>query len=127
IEPHSGNYMKPDPARKPDAHPSSTIPEYPLPAAQAWHSGSHHFISGARMEAERGNHRLLGPVFAVTLGLLACLGIYQLWLFFGRHAPTLAMALAGGLAAAAATALGTLPILTMRTLSDRLQDTMLGF
>ncbi|MDN5843297.1 MAG: ZIP family metal transporter [Alcaligenaceae bacterium] len=79
------------------------------------------------MEAERGNRRILGATPAIVLGLLACLGTYQLWVFFDHHAPTLALALAGGLAAAAATAAGTLPILTVRTLSDRVQDTMLGF
>lgn len=79
------------------------------------------------MEAERGNHRFFGFVPIIVLGFLACLGTYQLWVFFDQHAPTLALALAGGLVAAAATAVGTLPILTLRTLSDRTQDAMYGF
>ena len=64
---------------------------------------------------------------ATLVGVLSCLGVYQLWAYFDAHAPTLALALAGGLMAAAATAAGTLPILTMRTLSARVQDSMYGF
>ena len=64
---------------------------------------------------------------ASLAGLLVCLGVYRLWAYFDAHAPTLALALAGGLMAAAATAAGTLPILTMRTLSARVQDSMYGF
>ena len=64
---------------------------------------------------------------ASLAGLLVCLGVYRLWAYFDAHAPTLALALAGGLMAAAATAAGTLPILTMRTLSARVQESMYGF
>lgn len=77
------------------------------------------------MEASRGG--LVGIIPAIVLALLATLGVYQLWLFLDQHSPTVAMALAGGLVAAGATAAGTLPILTMHTLSTRVQDSLLGF
>lgn len=64
---------------------------------------------------------------AIVLGMLICLAVYQLWVYFNEHSPTLALALAGGMLAAGATAVGTLPILMMRTLSSCAQDTMYGF
>lgn len=77
------------------------------------------------MEASRGS--FFGIIPATVLTLLAALGIYQLWAFLDQHHPIIAMALAGGLMAAGATAAGTLPILTMHTLSTRVQDSLLGF
>lgn len=77
------------------------------------------------MEASRGS--LVGIIPAIVLALLVTLGVYQLWVFLDQHSPTVAMALVGGLVAAGATAAGTLPILTMRTLSTRVQDSLLGF
>lgn len=77
------------------------------------------------MEASRSG--LFGIVPAIVLAVLIALGVYQLWIFLDQHSPIVAMALAGGLVAAGATAAGTLPILTMRTLSARVQDSLLGF
>lgn len=77
------------------------------------------------MEASRNS--FVGIIPAIALTLLAALGIYQLWVFLDQYSPTVAMALAGGMMAAGATAAGTLPILTMRTLSTRVQDSLLGF
>ncbi len=73
-------------------------------------------------------HPACTSVSAWTLALLvACLALHQLWAYLDVHAPTVAAALLGGMAAAAATALGTLPVLFSRSLSERVQDTMLGF
>ncbi|MBV6272811.1 ZIP family metal transporter [Alcaligenaceae bacterium CGII-47] len=77
------------------------------------------------MEASRSRPVVIIP--AITLALLAILGVYKLWVYLDEHAPTVAMALAGGLVAAGATAAGTLPILSMHTLSTRVQDALLGF
>lgn len=77
------------------------------------------------MEASRSS--FVGIVPAIVLGVLITLGVYQLWVFLDQHSPTVAMALVGGLVAAGATAAGTLPILTMHTLSTRVQDSLLGF
>ncbi|HQZ02327.1 MAG TPA: ZIP family metal transporter [Thauera sp.] len=78
------------------------------------------------MEACRRSLRS-GIIWASVSGVLLCLGVYQLWAYLDAHLPTLALALVGGLVAAGATAAGTLPILTMRTLSNRVQDAMFGF
>ena len=43
------------------------------------------------------------------------------------HDPRVAQAFLAGLMAAGATALGTLPMAVSRPLSDRVQDTLLGF
>lgn len=76
-------------------------------------------------------HRVRPPCTSVsvwTLALLvACLALHQLWAYLDANAPSVAAALLGGLAAAGATALGTLPVLFSRSLSDRVQDTMFGF
>jgi ZIP family zinc transporter len=77
------------------------------------------------MEASRSSPLSLLPF--IVLAAVVALGVYQLWAFFDRHSPVLAMALAGGMAAAGATAAGTVPILTLRSLSTRVQDTLLGF
>lgn len=61
------------------------------------------------------------------LALAGIAAFYQGWHLLHTHHPVVGDALLGGLAAAGATALGTLPILFCRTLSDRTQDTMLGF
>lgn len=60
---------------------------------------------------------------------LAGLGLYGLaqWHRGGVADPRLAGALTGGLAAAAATALGTLPVLLSQRVSQRASDAMLGF
>ncbi|QYJ20703.1 ZIP family metal transporter [Achromobacter sp. ES-001] len=62
--------------------------------------------------------------FLAVAGIAA---FYQGWLLLHARHPLVGDALLGGLAAAAATALGTLPILFCKTLSERTQDTMLGF
>ncbi|MCD0501422.1 ZIP family metal transporter [Bordetella petrii] len=63
-----------------------------------------------------------------TLALLvACLGAHALWSFLVPRAPHVADALAGGMMAAAATALGTVPVMFSQTLSQKTQDTMFGF
>ncbi len=67
----------------------------------------------------------------LTLALLATAlvlaGLWPLWRWLDRIDPMAGMALVGGMAAAAATALGTLPILSVRSLSVRTQDALLGF
>jgi len=59
--------------------------------------------------------------------LVACLIFYQLWVYYSVRAPHVAEALAGGMVAAAATALGTLPVLFSQSMSEKTQDIMLGF
>jgi len=59
--------------------------------------------------------------------LVACLGLHQLWAYLEVRAPHVADALLGGLVAAAATALGTLPILFARSIPQKMQDSMFGF
>lgn len=64
-------------------------------------------------------------------GLIALAGLLILtrdaWQAVVFHDPRVAQALLGGLMAAGATALGTVPMLVSRPLSDRVQDTLLGF
>lgn len=60
----------------------------------------------------------------VALGGLLLLG--HAWQF-ARNSPVVWQALLGGSMAALATALGTLPVLFSQRLSDRVQDTFLGF
>jgi ZIP family zinc transporter len=60
--------------------------------------------------------------------LIAAVGVHQWWTYL--HAAghrQIADALLGGLLAAGATALGTLPVMFSQTLSDKLQDTLFGF
>jgi len=59
--------------------------------------------------------------------LVACLGSFVLWEFLTPRAPHVADALAGGMLAAAATALGTVPVMFSHKLSEKVQDTMFGF
>lgn len=59
--------------------------------------------------------------------LVACLGLHQLWAYLDVRAPHVADALLGGLVAAAATALGTVPILFARSIPQKMQDSMFGF
>lgn len=59
--------------------------------------------------------------------LVACLGLYQMWVYFNGLAPHVADALLGGMVAAGATAAGTLPILFARTIPQKVQDGMFGF
>jgi len=59
--------------------------------------------------------------------LVACLGLHQLWVYLDVRAPHVGDALLGGLVAAGATALGTLPILFARTIPQKMQDSMFGF
>ncbi|WP_144630665.1 ZIP family metal transporter [Bordetella genomosp. 13] len=59
--------------------------------------------------------------------LVSCLAMYQLWAFLAVRTPAVSDALAGGLVAAAATALGTLPVVFSQTLSEKVQDIMFGF
>ncbi len=70
----------------------------------------------------------LTSVSAMTLAVLvACLACYQLWEFLDRRWPHVALAMAGGMVAAGATALGAVPVLFSQTLSQRVQDCMFGF
>jgi zinc transporter, ZIP family len=67
---------------------------------------------------------LLGALIALG-GLLV--GARDAWQAIVFHDPSVAMALLAGLGAAAATAIGTLPVLTRHELSDRALDALLGF
>jgi ZIP family zinc transporter len=64
-------------------------------------------------------------------GFIALAGLTVLtreaWEAVVFHDPRVAQAFLAGLMAAAATALGTLPMVVSRPLSDRVQDTLLGF
>ncbi len=68
--------------------------------------------------------RLLG--FTILAGGAVALG-HEVWLAILFHDPRVADALFAGSIAAAATALGTLPVLFSRRLSEKLVDTLLGF
>jgi len=59
--------------------------------------------------------------------LVACLGAHSLWQYLAPRAPHVADALAGGLLAAGATALGTVPVMFSQALSEKVQDAMFGF
>lgn len=61
------------------------------------------------------------------LVLASCLALYQLWVYLDVHAPHVANALAGGMVAAGATALGTVPVMFSHSLSERTQDCLFGF
>jgi len=75
--------------------------------------------------------RIRSPLISISLWtlavLVACVGAYALWEYLLPRAPHVAHAWAGGLLAAGATALGTVPVIFAQTLSDRVQDTMFGF
>jgi ZIP family zinc transporter len=68
--------------------------------------------------------RLLGLLITLS-GSLA--GLWFLWEALARADVRVLYALLGGSAAAAATALGTVPVLVARGLSERTRDAMLGF
>ena len=68
--------------------------------------------------------RLFGALIAVAGLLVLTRNAWEAAVF---HDPRVAQALLGGLMAAAATALGTVPMLVSRPLSERVQDTLLGF
>ena len=68
--------------------------------------------------------RLFGALIAAAGLLVLTRNAWQAAVF---HDPRVAQALLGGLVAAGATALGTVPMLVSRPLSDRVQDTLLGF
>jgi len=61
-----------------------------------------------------------------AIGLLV-LVVSAAWQGLGSSDPRIAQALLAGLAAAAATAVGTLPVLTRQPLSERTLDALLGF
>jgi len=63
----------------------------------------------------------------VVAGALACAGAWGLWQYLAGHLPHAADAFAGGMVAAAATALGTVPVIFSQTLPEKVQDTMFGF
>ena len=71
-----------------------------------------------------GPRRLFGALIVVTGLLLLTRETWEAIIF---HDPRVAQALLGGLLAAAATALGTVPMLVSRPLTGRTQDTLLGF
>ena len=58
--------------------------------------------------------------------LVSCLALYQLWVYLDVRAAR-GDALLGGMMAAAATALGTLPVLFAQTLPQKVQDSLYGF
>jgi zinc transporter, ZIP family len=62
----------------------------------------------------------------IALAALALLS-REAWQAIVFHDPRVGQAFLGGLMAAGATALGTVPMLVSRPLSDRVQDTLLGF
>jgi ZIP family zinc transporter len=68
--------------------------------------------------------RLFGALIALA-GLMVL--TRDLWQAIVFHDPRVAQALLAGLMAAGATALGTVPMLVSRPLSERVQDTLLGF
>jgi len=68
--------------------------------------------------------RLFGLFIALGGLLVLTRDAWQAAIF---HDPRVTQALLGGLMAAGATALGTMPMLVSRPLSDRVQDTLLGF
>jgi ZIP family zinc transporter len=76
---------------------------------------------GAGMPRPR---RLFGALIALA-GLMVL--TRDAWEAVVFHDPRVAQALLGGLMAAGATALGTVPMLVSRPLSDTVQDTLLGF
>lgn len=71
-----------------------------------------------------GPRRLFGVLIAVTGLFILTRDTWEAIIF---HDPRVAQALLGGLMAAGATALGTVPMLVSRPLSVRTQDTLLGF
>ena len=76
---------------------------------------------GAQMPRPR---RLFGALIAVAGLLVLTQNAWEAAVF---HDPRVAQALLAGLMAAGATALGTLPMVVSRPLSERVQDTLLGF
>ncbi|SAI26550.1 metal transporter [Bordetella ansorpii] len=76
-------------------------------------------------------HRVRPAATSVSLWtmavLVSCLAMYQLWAYLSVRTPAVSDALAGGMVAAVATALGTLPVLFSQTLSEKVQDIMFGF
>lgn len=76
-------------------------------------------------------HRLRPAATSISVWTLAvmvsCLALHQLWIYLDVRAPHVADALLGGLVAAGATAVGTLPILFARTIPQKAQDSMFGF
>lgn len=76
-------------------------------------------------------HRIQQAATSVSIWTLAvlvsCLALYQLWVCLDVRAPHVADALLGGMMAAAATALGTLPVLFAQTLPQKVQDSLYGF
>ena len=71
-----------------------------------------------------GPRRLFGVLIVVTGLMILTRDTWEAIIF---HDPRVAQALLGGLMAAGATALGTVPMLVSRPLSGRTQDTLLGF
>lgn len=72
-------------------------------------------------------HRLVATGLALALlGVIALLGQSIAQLVAGNTAPGLRLALYGGAAGFATTALGALPALLMRSLPQRVEDSMLG-
>ncbi|VCU69744.1 Zinc transporter ZupT [Pigmentiphaga humi] len=68
--------------------------------------------------------RWMGWALLAAAGALC---LWGLWTRLGAGTPHVEQALTGGLVAAVATALGTVPVLFSQTLSQKVQDTMFGF
>lgn len=79
-------------------------------------------VTMARVSALRLRQRI--GIAIVLLGMLAASA--QVWQWIAGQ-PVVLNALGGGLVAALATALGTLPVLLSQRLSERTQDTLFGF
>src|SRR5690606_17613466 len=103
------------------AHPSGRMPSAHRLPAQGGHPAMNWRSIGSSMPGPR---RLFGALIVVTGLLLLTRETWEAIIF---HDPRVAQALLGGLLAAAATALGTVPMLVSRPLSVRTQDTLLGF
>lgn len=69
----------------------------------------------------------IGAAMGLLLALLVILGLLGTGLFGGIAAPGFCLSMLGGAAGAAATALGALPALVLRSLPQRLEDSLLGF
>lgn len=79
-------------------------------------------VTMARVSALRLRQRI--GIAIVLLGMLAASA--QVWQWIAGQ-PVVLNALGGGMVAALATALGTLPVLLSQRLSERTQDTLFGF
>lgn len=83
-------------------------------------------MDGIHPVAPRRIHVVRAGLGFAIMAAGAIVLLSQLWAFVRGH-PVVLSALIGGSVAALATALGALPVLLSRNLSDRVQDTLFGF